>query len=361
MTEYIQHHSTGLFYKKSARGTQVWEGLVKEDPENRIFLVSRHYVESDNPKPQEAWKEVKGKNIGKANETTALQQAISEVDSKSSKKRDSGYFKEGEEPTDLLRPMLAKSFDEKQIVYPCYIQPKIDGCRALWDGHRLISRKGKYFEGVSHIEAQLQEYDVPLDGEIVLPDGNFQQTVRLIKKERPESVELVYIIYDIADPTLTYDERYQKLEDICLGDEDLPNLCLIHDNTFFVTSFEEVGSIHSQFVSEGYEGSILRDPSGYYELNKRSKSLLKMKDWYDQEFFVVGVERDVRGGVVFVCAKNDERAEVKTFKVSPAMTLEEREQDYSDKIGSLATLKYYDLTNDFTPKCANLIAFRDYE
>lgn len=359
MENYRQLFSTGELYKSTAKGTQVWEGLVKEDVDGKIYLISRHYTDNDNPKPQEAWKEVKGKNIGKSNETSDTEQAIFEAESKMRKKKDSGYSSDLDSSAPL-RPMLAKIMDTKFISYPCFIQPKIDGCRALWDGHKLISRKGKYFEGVAHIEEQLSNYSIPLDGEIVLPDGDFQQTVSLIKKDRPESVNLVYVIYDIADPELSYGERYHQLEDM-LGDSNKKNISLIHDNTFLINSFEELGSIHSKFVSEGYEGSILRDPSGLYELDKRSKSLLKLKDWFDEEFLVIDVERDVRGGAVFICKKNNPNAEVDTFKVSPRMNLEERREDYSDRIGKWATIKYYDLTNDYTPKCANLIAFRDYE
>ena len=50
-----------------------------------------------------------------------------------------------------------------------------------------------------------------------------------------------------------------------------------------------IDKYHDAFLADGYEGSILRLDLGPYE-NKRSKQLLKKKDFIDEEFKIVGAE-----------------------------------------------------------------------
>lgn len=89
-----------------------------------------------------------GKNIGKANETTYLDQAISEAKSKVSKQKDKLYTHRllSDDTYKLMssfvnvRPMLAQSYDKHahKIQFPCYLQPKLDGCVS---GDTLVKTK----------------------------------------------------------------------------------------------------------------------------------------------------------------------------------------------------------------------------
>lgn len=80
----------------------------------------------------------KGKNIGKANETTILEQAQAEAKSKWLKQQDKCYAETIGEPE--FRPMLAHRMDKypNKVKYPCYVQPKLDGCLS---GESLIYTK----------------------------------------------------------------------------------------------------------------------------------------------------------------------------------------------------------------------------
>ena len=72
------------------------------------------------------------KNQKRSNATTAEEQALKEASAIWQKKKDSGYF-ENLSDIDIelfTEPMLADPFDkrEKEIRYPVYSQPKLDGC-----------------------------------------------------------------------------------------------------------------------------------------------------------------------------------------------------------------------------------------
>jgi hypothetical protein len=95
-----------------------------------------------------------GKNIGRANETSAWQQCVNEAQSLWQKQKDrKGYVEklnnQQDKETRLVPPMLAKSYnlagkdinklkDGRKIAWPAYIQPKLDGCVS---GDTLIKTK----------------------------------------------------------------------------------------------------------------------------------------------------------------------------------------------------------------------------
>ena len=91
--------------------------------------------------------QVKGKNIGRANETTDEEQLLSEFDSLVTRQRDRGYSEDGSDDHIPTKPMLANKYHERKhkIVWPCYAQPKLNGYRMLKepDGKNAWTRWGK--------------------------------------------------------------------------------------------------------------------------------------------------------------------------------------------------------------------------
>ena len=111
-----------------------------------------------------------GKNIGKSNETTPYEQAVSEAESRYRKKVKKGYGLTV--PTDLTvadtnalglpRPMLAHPLDKvKKVEFPAYVQPKFDGHRALITKRNgvmlMYSRGGDEITTMGHILKHLED------------------------------------------------------------------------------------------------------------------------------------------------------------------------------------------------------------
>ena len=72
-----------------------------------------------------------GMNIGKKNETSPEEQAISEATSKWEKKEKTGYtdnITAVDTCTAYVEPMLAKKYGDVEFSFPIYSQPKLDGC-----------------------------------------------------------------------------------------------------------------------------------------------------------------------------------------------------------------------------------------
>lgn len=117
-----------LFGLTSTGSVKTWKVSVVP-LEDGTVAIDQEYGKKDG-KLQTNRKTVKvGKNIGKSSETTPLQQAISEANSKHRKKCDEGYSLDPDKLSTPMLPMLAKSFKDHKakVEYPAFCQRKYDG------------------------------------------------------------------------------------------------------------------------------------------------------------------------------------------------------------------------------------------
>ena len=252
------------------------------------------------------WKQTHAKNVGRANATTAEEQAIAEVDALYTKRL------EGEYHTDIknvakarfFKPMLAAKWEDRKdkITYPVMVQPKLDGVRAIINSDGIWSRAGKKIVAVPHIEEQLAPLfkrfpDIVLDGELYNHDlrDDFNKIISLVRKTKPTDTDLAesadtveFHTYDFAHyPDLTYFERAKALKQFVeTNSQKLPSVVWVQTDS--ADSESEVDDLFGGYVEQGYEGGIIR-LNGVYE-QKRSNNLLKRKDFEDAEFEIISVE-----------------------------------------------------------------------
>lgn len=320
----------------------------------------------------------KGKNIGKKNETSPLDQAISEAKSKYNKKLDAGYTKTKGAPSknEIILPMLAQKFQESghRIKFPCYIQPKIDGLRGVLQGKDkefgLYSRLKNKFPHLNHLLQELQDCPYILDGEIYSELGKgkdnkrekgqetlltFQELNGLVKKKKlteqdeKDIKNIIYIVYDFIDVDLTFKERYTILKDY-FSKNKFKYIKLLETHT--ANDKEQLIKYQSKFIKEGYEGLIIRNADGLYKQKNRSPNLQKFKNFQDSEFKIVGFTEGEnsteKGCIIFICETKDG----KKFNVRPAGSFEERKKLFNNGgkyIGMLLTVKFFDLSDDGVP------------
>lgn len=122
-----------LYKLTSSNKVQIWTIYTVK---NKIIIVQG---QQDGKKQR--YEEIikKGKNIGRANETTAIQQAEAEAKAKWEHKHNKDYhinIKDCKKKVKIANkggylPMLAQDFkkhSDRHLKYPCYVQPKLDGC-----------------------------------------------------------------------------------------------------------------------------------------------------------------------------------------------------------------------------------------
>lgn len=312
-----------------------------------------------------------GKNIGRSNETTIWQQAVADAQSLWNKKKDAAYTEgvpKRKDPVPL--PMLALAFKDRKhnIKYPCYVQPKLNGCRVFAtkvgeNEVKYTSRKGKVFDTLNHFTPELlscMKVGEIADGEIYVHGMTFQQIVRLLKKWRPDTEKLRFHVYDKADSNLQCFERLVWIERN-LRDCELIKLV----PTFLIHTEEEVYKCHDKFVQAGYEGVIIRNRIGVYKFRHRSKDLQKYKEFIDEEFVIVGGKEGeglYEGCVTFICDIGDGTGN--TFDVCPKGTLEMKRKMFKNLdsyIGKEITVRYQERSEDNAPIFPVGIVVRDYE
>ncbi len=315
----------------------------------------------------------KPKNIGKKNETTAEQQAILEMESKIKKKLRKEYFKTMDEAlnTKIILPMLADKFDKfgKNIKWGyehVFAQPKLDGMRAffIFEGGsiKVISRDNVEIKTVEHIKAELMNHyqeGLILDGELYAHGFTFQENMKFIKKYRPGLTELVKLhLYDIADENMEYTERRKFISEWISG----KNLETVEEvESFPINCKDDLDEYHSIFLSQGYEGSIIRLGRGKYKLNGRSPYLLKYKDFIDETFEIVDVvpseKRPTQGK--FVLKTKVEGTD--DFDCGMKYSHSEREEILRNKhkyIGKIAEIRFFEYTDIGLPRFPVCVGIR---
>ena len=312
-----------------------------------------------------------GKNLGRANETTPVEQAMLEAQAQWTKKLKKGY---SETETDALLgkessiikggiwPMLAQVYSKSKhkIVWPAAVQPKLDGhrciCMILGGVVTLWSRSRKQILSMPHIVAAIEALNLPdmiIDGELYNHDycDKFEELTSLIKSSTPKPghEKMHYYIYDCApngDLDTPFIDRAKFIKKHIVPTNAPP---LIGVRTYIVNDEAEAMEFVNMWLTDGYEGGILRNLQSPYRSVSASHhcfDLQKIKIFIDDEFKVTGVNEGrgaMKGKAVFVC----ETIEGNEFKVKLKGKLDDLKKyvdDPSLAIGRKLTVQYFRMT-----------------
>jgi len=367
--------TVATLYKQSKKdATQSWEIQVEG---NKFRTIAGQL---NGQLTVGSWTICEGKNIGRANETTPEEQALAEAEAKATKKMDSGYGTSStkKNTAKFFEPMLAKEWKDlkDKLEYPVFVQPKLDGMRCIITQDGMFSRNGKPIVSAPHIFNSLSNFflqhpGVVLDGELYNHKfkKDFNEIISIVKKQKttPESLAKAekyaqYHCYDMFDrerPNMTFDQRSLFINSVLFADKNY----LQRVPTMVAHNEKDVDKLHAAFCEAGYEGSIIRVMESVYE-NKRSKFLLKRKDFMDCEFTIlkviegIGGRTGTAGSMVF---KNEDGKEFNSNIKGDFEYLAELWNDRKNLIGKEATIKYFNLTPDGIPRFPFVIAIRDYE
>jgi DNA ligase 1 len=376
-------------YKKTSTGAiQFWNISTSEVNPGEGGAITTTYGQYGTESPQTTFDLIKnGKNVGKKNETSALQQAELEAQAQWEKKKKKGYVESIKDAqggkldaliTGGIEPMLAHKFADQahKIKYPCFVQPKLDGIRCvaiIKDGAcTLWSRTRKPITSCPHIvqelEAAFETRDIVLDGELYNHDfkSNFEHIVHLVRQDKkpdPQHTDVQYHVYDVIEDKLCgplFEDRTENL-DIIFAAYEFYSIKQVE--TDYVDSEDQVMDFFDKFSKQGYEGAMLRNSESKY-VNKRSYDLQKVKEFLDDEFDIVDIEegRGKLAGHVgaFICKMSDG----KIFKAKMSGDTE-RLKDYFENhqtwSGMKLTVKYQGLTSYGIPRFPVGKSIRNYE
>ncbi|TVR06651.1 MAG: hypothetical protein EA385_15140 [Salinarimonadaceae bacterium] len=195
-----------------------------------------------------------------------------------------------------IRPMLAQKYET--FPGPCYSQPKLDGVRCIATATGLWTRQGKAITACPHIEDALapifaRHPEAIFDGELYnhAMKDDFNAIVSLVRKTKSadddirEAARLVqFHVYDMPSAE-RFGARVAYLFELLSA---IKNRSLLLVDTDGVRDGADLDRLYGEYLEDGYEGQMVRLDGPYEE--KRSKLLLKRKEFQDAEYPLLRIE-----------------------------------------------------------------------
>jgi DNA ligase-1 len=323
------------------------------------------------------WTVAEGKNRGKKNETSSVEQATKEIEAKYKKQKKTGYFDDMNNVDDMsyIEPMLAKlykdysdkiDFSKREYILQC----KFNGMRCVATKSGLFTRKGEKYLSCPHIEKSLAPFfekypDAVLDGELFNNDLRQQlneisklirRTVNISQDDLDRSEKLVrYYIYDGYDFGINKDCCYKERKKWIDSNVVSSYKYAMPVKDFAINSESDLDKYYSSFIDDGHEGVMLRYSNMGYE-HKRSKNLLKVKPEDSEEAVIVDIKEGTGNwsgtGKTITLDWNG-----KIFDASFKGSYEEAAQFFKERkkwIGQNVEFLYNGLTGKGTPNFARV-------
>ena len=202
--------------------------------------------------------------------------------------------------------------------------------------------------------------------------GMSLQNINSIARTQKTAVDysiLQYYLYDIVDLNSTFEERLAEMNDI----KDELGLTFDPEREFQdgelriqfvpqvpISGWNNIKKLHDEYVSEGWEGVVIRLADSPYKPNSRSNNMLKIKSYKDMEVKVIGYELGLRGtedmtfrcvlenGIEFLAKPHGDRSIKEEY-------VENFESYYK---GRYATIKYFYLSDTGVPLQPSLAYFK---
>lgn len=249
--------------------------------------------------------------------------------------------------------MLAKVFNASLVVTDYWISEKLDGMRARWNGRQFISRGGTI------INVPVWFIDgfptIPMDGELWVARGGYQQTVSIVRKKKPHKgwKKVRFMVFDLPEHRGTFSKRVATMQRMS-EQSHAPYLEFIEQ--FRLDSHKALMQHFKIVIRSGGEGLMLHHKAGLYH-SGRSNDLLKLKPFTDAEAVVL----DYRAGQGKFAGKMGaikvKTHEDKVFFIGSGFSYQERENPPA--IGRIISFRHQGVTDSGIPRFAVFLRVRD--
>ena len=252
----------------------------------------------------------------------------------------------------INHPLFSADLPIEGTIRDYLVSEKLDGVRGVWNGKQLLTRTGRMITAPSWFTQDFPDH--PLEGELWMGRGTFEQMSGLVRRKIPLDVEwkkVKFMVFDFPSSELGFGLRYQTLV------KDLANMSayIIVVEQKRISSLAELNIWFERVVKQGGEGLMLHRQTSLY-IAGRNKDLIKFKPFFDAEAIVIG---HIPGKGKFTGILGALLVETSTglrFKIGTGLTLEDRRQP--PKLGVMVTYQFSGLTQKGTPKFARFLRVR---
>lgn len=233
---------------------------------------------------------------------------------------------------------------------PYLVSEKLDGVRAFWDGQSLRFRSGLPVAAPGWFTAGLPK--TPLDGELWLGRGRFDELSGMVRKKVPIEAEwrqLRYMIFDLPGATGSFAERSQRIGAL-MAEARQPWLQAVAQKQ--IPNAISLQNLLDQTVAEGGEGLMLHRANALWSPG-RSDLLFKFKPMPDEEARVLahlpgkGKHEGRMGALLLVLPDGQQ------FALGTGFTDAQRADP--PPVGAIVTYRYRDRTPKGLPRFASFL------
>ncbi len=266
----------------------------------------------------------------------------------------SGFAKQppsGPTPTALL---LANVLGPSVNPADYLVSEKFDGVRAFWDGKKLKFRSGREVAAPPWFTEKLPSQ--PLDGELWLARGRFEELSGFVRKLQPEDAEwrqIKYLVFELPDGPGPFTERAARIRDIIV-ERQWPQLVAVPQ--FRVKDRAELMGKLDEVIRGGGEGLMLHRADAPYTTG-RSEDLLKLKPLSDTEAVVVEQIPGKGKYQGLLGALRVEMPDGKRFVIGSGFT--DAARQHPPAVGTVITYTYQGLTRKGLPRFARYLRVRE--
>ena len=310
-----EYENRELYALAKNKKTQMWKAVILPALTSEGWaVIEATFGFTDGAKQTKETYVKSGKNIGKKNETTLIEQSYIKLEQmyQDRIKKNSMVWDISEWVTPL-RPQLASPYHKRKKhlshVKAWLIDRKLDGNRAYtYADSSVQSKSGEPITPIKHLYEEHQKTfalghhkygEIHIDGEYYIHGVPLEDITSIIRKEKDEerSTDLLleYHVYDCffpEHPNLNALQRYEALQELFADNVNI-HYHKLSEKEIVKNDENEIRKIAKKFVAEGYEGAMLRDVDGVYmhskNISDRNDVLLKYKFMEDDEFFIVDI------------------------------------------------------------------------
>lgn len=229
---------------------------------------------------------------------------------------------------------------------------KLDGIRAYWTGKELLSKNGNKIYAPNWFTKDFPPFE--LDGELWTKRDDFENIQNIVLDKNPTIIweEITYNIFEVPNTNGDFNKRLEKIK---LWLDSNPNKYIKIIPQKICKDEIELDNFLKELLKQKAEGIIIKNPNLKYFVG-RSDDILKVKNFYDDEGLVIGLNY----------SKDNEFKSLK-IKLNNGIIFNlgggfsDIEKKNPPKIGDTVTFKYYDLTKNNKPKFASFLRIRNKE
>lgn len=192
-----------------------------------------------------------------------------------------------------MKPLLAATIeDTSKLNFPLLASPKLDGIRAMVKDGVLVSRNMKPIPNPT-VQALFGHTSMEgLDGELINGDPTdkaaFRKTTSAVMSRHGVPLGVGFHVFDNFKYSGGFRERLKSLRD------SLQVKVVLHHE---VRNESELLTLESTWLEQGYEGVMLRSPTGLYKHGRSTLGdgiLMKLKRFADDEAIIIGLEEQLQ-------------------------------------------------------------------